>query len=61
MSEQERTPPPSREIAHTVRLGDTWQPPTSVQVIAVTPVAYFPESHRIDFTATVVDKLPTIG
>ena len=61
MSDPNQTPPPSREIWHTMRLGETWSPPTSVQVINITPVAYLPESGRIKFAATVIDNPSTIG
>ena len=48
-------PPPSREIAHTVRLGDTWQPPTSVRVIAITPERSPRNGGSVRLVLTVID------
>ena len=51
----------SREIAHTVRLGDTWQPPASVRVIAITPERSPRHAGSVRLVLIVVDIPTDIG
>ena len=55
MSEQEQARQNSREIAHTVRLNDTYQPPASVRVIAITPERSPRHAGSVRLVLTVVD------
>ena len=55
MSEQEQARQNSREIAHTVRLNDTYQPPASVRVIAITLKPCARHAGSVRLVLTVVD------